>query len=402
MSDAAQAAIAAVQGAKNAFCKFISANDAGKTGGHQEGFYMPKSTLPLMFDTPGIQGSNKDRFIEIDWYDYQSTQSRFIYYGAGTRNEYRLTRFGKGFPYLSEDNVGDLFVLAHTEGDQYTGFVLRSDNEIEDFFAAFNLSSDKTNALIEKAATITAEDALLQCFIAYLNSFIIQFPAPISFDAPVKFPDTRELAGHARECFINSYGRTTIDIQRKPDAELLNWLNAEFELYKVFENERYGQLIKTPFQSVEELVRVANSILNRRKSRAGKSLEHHLAKVFKVFNLTFDEQPMTENRKTPDFIFPGAEAYHNASFDTGKLIVLASKTTCKDRWRQITSEADRVPVKHLFTLQQGISTNQLAEMQRLKVRLVVPRAYVDTFPKQYRSQLYTLETFIQLVQEKQK
>ena len=401
MNNAAQAAITAVQGSRNAFCKFISANDAGKTGGHQEGFYMPKSTLPLMFDTPGVRGSNKDRFVEINWYDYQTTQSRFIYYGTGTRNEYRLTRFGKGFPYLTEDNVGDLFVLAHMEGDQYAGFVLRSDDDIEDFFAAFNLSSDKTNTLIEKAATVTAEDALLQCFYGYVKSFSVLFPPPVDFNAPVKFPETKEWASHARQCFVSAYRKTAKDIQQAPDAELLNWLNTEFELFKVFENDRYGQLIKTPFQSVEELVKTANSILNRRKSRAGKSLEHHLAEVFRVFNLTFDEQAVTEDNKTPDFIFPGAKAYHNTAFDTGKLIVLASKTTCKDRWRQVINEADRVPEKHLFTLQQGISANQLTEMYKYGVRLVVPRTYVDTFPKQFRPQLFTLETFVQLVKEKQ-
>ncbi|MCC6599432.1 MAG: hypothetical protein IT223_02035 [Crocinitomicaceae bacterium] len=46
------------------------------------------------------------------------------------------------------------------------------------------------------------------------------------------------------------------------------------------ENDRHNNRIKTPFNSVEELVETSNTILNRRKSRAGKSLEHHLAEVF--------------------------------------------------------------------------------------------------------------------------
>ena len=402
MNSVTQAAITAVQGAKTAFCKFISANDAGETGAHQAGFYMPKPTIPLMFDSPGVKGDNKERFVEINWYDYQPTQSRFVYYGKKSRNEYRLTRFGKGFPYLTENNVGDLFILAHTGGEQYAGFVLQSDDDIEDFFAAFNLSSGKTNALIEKATTVTAEDALLACFNNYLQKFAAKFPSPVDFSSPVKFPETKELASHARQCFVNAHKKTSRDIQQSPDAELLNWLNAEFELFKVFENDRYGQSIKTPFTSVEELVKTANSILNRRKSRAGKSLEHHLAEVFKVFDLAFDEQAVTEDNKTPDFIFPGANAYHNAGFDSNKLIILASKTTCKDRWRQVVTEADRVPEKHLFTLQQGISANQLKEMSNYGVRLVVPKPYVDTFPKEYRSKLFTLDTFVELVREKQR
>lgn len=389
MSSASQAAIASVQQSKNAFCKFISANDAGETGAHQAGFYMPKSTLPLMFDGPGVRGDNMERFVEIDWYDFQPTQSRFIYYGRGTRNEYRLTRFGKGFPFLQDENVGDLFILAHTEGDQYAGFVLQTEEDIEDFFAAFNLSSEKTNALIERENVITTENALLQCFTAYVKSI------------PTDFPETRALANHARQCFIDAHKKTVSHIQKAPDEELLNWVNAEFQLFKVFENDRYGQRIKTPFASVEELVDMANTILNRRKSRAGKSLEHHLAEVFRVFNLTFDPQAVTEDNKKPDFVFPGARAYHDYAFDSSKLIVLASKTTCKDRWRQILNEADRVPEKHLFTLQQGISTNQLAEMYKYGVRLVVPRAYIDTFPKEFRDRLFTLDSFVRLVKEKQ-
>ena len=42
-------AITAVNKARYAFCKFISANDVGATGAHQAGFYIPKNCWPLMF-----------------------------------------------------------------------------------------------------------------------------------------------------------------------------------------------------------------------------------------------------------------------------------------------------------------------------------------------------------------
>lgn len=102
-------AVEAVGRADKAFCKFTAANDAGSTGAHQAGYYMPKSAWSLMFDQPGVRGENKDRTVKIKWQKDFETESRFIYYGKGTRNEYRLTRFGRNFPYLTEDNVGDLF-----------------------------------------------------------------------------------------------------------------------------------------------------------------------------------------------------------------------------------------------------------------------------------------------------
>ena len=37
------------------------------------------------------------------------------------------------------------------------------------------------------------------------------------------------------------------------------------------------------------------------------------------------------------------------------------KSTCKDRWRQVLSEADRIPNKHLFTLEAAISENQTSK-----------------------------------------
>jgi hypothetical protein len=141
----------------------------------------------------------------------------------------------------------------------------------------------------------------------------------------------------------------------------------------------------------------ANTILNRRKSRAGKSLEHHLAELFKTFELVFETQAVTEDNKKPDFLFPNVEAYLNPKFDDKKLFMLASKTTCKDRWRQVLNEADRLKTKHLFTLQQGISTNQLEEMYKYGVCLVVPKPYLTSFPAAFREKIITLDTFVKRI-----
>lgn len=91
----------------------------------------------------------------------------------------------------------------------------------------------------------------------------------------------------------------------------------------------------------------------------------------------------------------------NHSFNPDKLVVLASKTTCKDRWRQILNEADRIRVKHLFTLQQGISKNQLEEMYRYGVCLVVPKPNLTSFPSDFRERILTLDGFVKYVRATQ-
>ena len=80
---------------------------------------------------------------------------------------------------------------------------------------------------------------------------------------------------------------------------------------------------------------------------------------------------------------------------------LGSKTTCKDRWRQVLNEANRIPNKHLFTLQMGISENQLQEMKDEHLTLVVPKSNINSFSKKYHDIIMALSSYIQLVQNKQ-
>jgi hypothetical protein len=389
MESILQNAVLSAQQAEVAFSKFITANDTGSTGSHQSGFHIHKHAWSLFFDKPGEKGTNSDIMVKIKWQSDFETESRFIYYGVGTRNEYRLTRFGEGFPFLSDENVGDLLILCKKSPTEYEGFVLQSDNEIEDFFAALNLSISDTNKIIPKQFKVSPEDIMFQCFNNLLKSL------------KTDFPTTYDLSGNARFCYNIAHDVTIKSILDNPDERLLNWLDAEFQLFKTIENDRYSVRLKTIFSSVEELVETANTILNRRKSRAGKSLEHHLNEIFNQFKLSFESQVTTEDNKKPDFLFPSREAYLNPKFDVQKLCVLASKTTCKDRWRQVLNEADRIKTKHLFTLQQGISSNQLEEMIKYNVQLVVPKFYLDCFPVKFRNNILTLDNFVKQVQKTQ-
>ena len=389
MESILQNAIQSAQESEIAFTKFITPNDTGSTGGHQSGYHIHKNAWPLFFEKEGEKGSNSDLWVLIKWQNDFITNSRFIYYGVSTRNEYRLTRFGKGFPFLSDNNIGDLLIICKKEKTFYDAFVLNDDNEMDDFFAALNISANDTNALIPKKFLLSSEDRLYQCFITFLNSLTIDFPT------------TFDLSSNARRCYDSAYNSTTQATKDDPDTKLIKWLDAEFQLFKTIENHKYSTIIKTPFSTVEELVEIANTILNRRKSRAGKSLEHHLSEIFKIFQLSYQSQVITEDNKRPDFLFPNREAYLNPRFDENKLCILASKTTCKDRWRQVLNEADRIKTKHLFTLQQGISSNQLDEMYKSNVQLVIPKPYLPCFPPQYRDKILTLGTFVQHIQKTQ-
>lgn len=373
---------------KVSFTKFISANDAGKTGGHQAGFYIPVTFCNHVFECSIVRGSSYEKFVEVKWQDEFTTQSRFKYYGS--KNECHFTRFQKNFPFLTDENVGNLLIVSKINSEYYEAFVLSSDEEIDGFFAAFGITSLETNQILPKTTTLTIEEKLLNLF----NEFILKLP--------VDFPPTIELANGAREIFFKANKLPKDIVRKKPDNQLLKWIETEFELFKAIENDRYGDLIKKPFTSVDDLIKTANMLLNRRKSRAGKSLEHHLSTIFNIWNLSYDSQAMTEVKKKPDFIFPDIETYFSEPVGSKKLVFLGAKTTCKDRWRQIVREADRIPIKHLFTLQQGISSNQLKEMQSAKITLVVPSQFLSKFPKEFQPKIWTLEKFLNHVVSSQK
>lgn len=388
MSEILNSAIQNVRQSKAAWCRYITGNDTGTTGSHQAGFYIPKCASELLFDEPGRKGENKEKLVQIKWQDDFTTESCMKYYGQGTRNEYRITRFGRSFPFLNDDNVGDLLIIAKFTEEDYSGFVLSRDEDIDEFFATFNLAPDQTNQLIDVAGVVKPDIRIAQLLQGFVNRFNC-------------FPETQIMATGARDCFNQAYSISDAVLKTKPDEILLKWVDTEYRLFRFMEEKVYADAISKPFGSIDTFVQMANEVLNRRKSRAGKSLEHHLACIFTHNELVFEEQAITEDNKRPDFLFPNANCYHNLQFPADDLIVLGAKTTCKDRWRQVLTEADRVDDKFLFTLQQGVSKNQLREMRDSQLTLVVPQQYIDSFPVEYRSEICDLNGFIKMVRVKQ-
>lgn len=377
-------AIKSVLNSEKGFCKFLSANDTGATGGHQSGILISKSAVEMMFSRQELaQTGIPKRTIKIRWQDDFETESCFTYYES--KNELRITRFGRGFPFLKPEQTGALFVFTKQTDIDYSGYFLETDDEIEEFLDTFGISPTETNSLIDiqRVSAETQEKLSIQEFINNLD---------------VDFPASDVMSAAARAIEEKTYDHIEY-IRLNPDEKIISWTNMEYTLFRALEYARYGEIITKGFQSVDEFVRVANVVLNRRKSRAGKSLEHHLSAIFDGNCIEYSSQAVTEGNKKPDFLFPSQEAYHDHGFSVDYIVSLAAKTTCKDRWRQVLNEADRLrdKPKYLCTLQQGISGAQMDEMQAENVILVVPKPYIATYPKDRRDRIWTLARFVQYV-----
>lgn len=210
-----------------------------------------------------------------------------------------------------------------------------------------------------------------------------------------KFPDT---------CTFSEFARSKSNYLHATDASaddvLYDWYNTEDYLFKIFEEKMLEARIKEGF-TPDSFIKYALSVLNRRKSRAGQSLENHLSQLFDDHNLLYSRTPVTEAKSKPDFLFPNIKAYKDLSTPAELLHMLGVKTTCKDRWRQVLVEADRIPNKHLLTLQGAISLNQTAEMQQHHLQLVVPRAIHSSYTSQQQSWLMSIDEFLVLLRSSQ-
>lgn len=217
----------------------------------------------------------------------------------------------------------------------------------------------------------------------------------------MSFPTTKEFSDMARLTLPG------IDALDDPDAALMAWLDHEEAMFRRLERRIVSGRIQQGFSEdgevdVDGFLAFSLSVQNRRKSRAGLALENHLESIFGAHGIRFDRQAVTENRSKPDFLFPGAAEYQNEEFPTSDLTMLASKSTCKDRWRQVLSEAARIERKHLLTLEPGISVAQTDEMQANRLQLIVPVGLHGTYHSDQHSWLMNLTDFLAHVQKQQK
>ena len=148
MSEILSLAIQSVTQSEGAFCRFLSANDTHATGGHQYGFLLPIAAYPIIFNQDKVKGENKDKTVKIRWQNDLETESRLTYYGKA-KNELRITRFGNDFPFFAEEHVGDLLIIAKQTDDDYEGYVLSTEEDIDTFMLHFNLSGDRPSQIID-------------------------------------------------------------------------------------------------------------------------------------------------------------------------------------------------------------------------------------------------------------
>lgn len=71
-------AVTAAENSLSSYCKFLSANDSGETGGHQAGILISKSAKDMLFSEEEIRENHiLKKYGEIKWQDDFSTSCTF-------------------------------------------------------------------------------------------------------------------------------------------------------------------------------------------------------------------------------------------------------------------------------------------------------------------------------------
>jgi hypothetical protein len=375
------------------YVKRLSGNDTLANGSHQAGPYIPKDLLFKLF--PALhQPENKNPRVTFDlsidsYHDARPVTA--IWYNnkwhGGTRNETRLTGFGGGSSSLLDpESTGALTIFAfRLNATECHVWVCRHPLEedlIEDRIGVIEPGEGKVKTFS------VAEEALFGVVGSTGSCWLEQDQLPASW--LTRFPAAAEIISKTLELCPN--------IGMTPDERLMKRRQCEYDLFRSLEEAIVMPRLGQGFTTVPEFLEFAQTILQRRRARSGRSLELHVREIFKeeqfVEGRDFSWQPESEPGKRPDFLFPSESHYKDPHFPAGKLRMLAVKTTCKDRWRQVLQEANRIEHVHLLTLQEGVSENQFKEMTDAKVHLVVPSSLHDSYPKAVREHLQTFEDFI--------
>lgn len=332
----------------------------------------------------------------LTWYDARENHP--------TRSEFRL--YYTTNHIIEAATVEDLILIGTIDEYKLVVIIAPKDSTSErQLLWLFGLSEIGTRFIVKD---LLNEDVELN----FAGKYIIK---SLGFDIPEEeqffaddliykfnsdFPSSTVFSSYARSTFTN------LVIDDNPDITILAWLNREELLFKTLEKSIVEKKLDRGFGSgaepVEDFIKFSLSVLNRRKVRAGLAFENHLSFLFDLEKISYSHTATTERRNKPDFIFPGITQYRNISFDDDKLTMLGVKTTAKDRWRQILSEADRVNIKHLVTLEPAISKNQTDEMNSQNVQLVVPQPILETYSPDQQRKIMNIGDFLRLVKDRQK
>lgn len=239
-----------------------------------------------------------------------------------------------------------------------------------------------------------------------------------------KFPATTDLASEAQKIFmrenglhslnpftLEAPGNALMQISRKIELQIYKEHHRRYYSAKLIsilardnQNPSVADLVKTLFSRFDEIYKeVMLSPVQRMKSRAGTSFEHHVRRVLQDGKIPFDEQKFTGNQR-PDFILPSLKLLQDPTRERDAALILSLKTTLRERWKQVVKESRNSDI-FLATVDDKVAAETITDMRLDNIFLVVPESLKDSSYAEYADSSNVLtfkEFFVESLAAKRK
>ena len=167
----------------------------------------------------------------------------------------------------------------------------------------------------------------------------------------------------------------------------------ESGLFESSELHLYGEEMLRRFTSVNDFVRTATRIINRRNERAGLSLGNHASYLLEQADVPHEiSRGLSDGRS--EIVIPNLAAYRDTAYPAEKVCVVGVKPTCKDRWAEVLNSPRATPHRHILTTQRSLPAIQLDEMHDAGITLVVPDPIRRKYEKGSRIKMINFDQFI--------
>ena len=373
-------------------CSSLSASNQNELNGVtslKEIFGTNKTTIDCNFIYLSEFKEIEKKCSSITWYNARENDPK--------RNEYRL--YYKNNSITLKMKPGDLFVIFMYMDSCYSIICEQNstyENQIIYLFDIDNLENRKIKLSQKNGPDLNFTRKIIFENIGFYEGL---YSPDKDLDQMLelfgrRFPSTKDFSKFARDKVGNQIYN---DLSSNSDKCIIAWLEKEESLFYTFEKYFVSEKLKLGFKDVDDFIKYSLSVQNRRKSRIGYSLENHIEEIFIRKNIQYSRGKVTEGKSRPDFIFPSIEKYHDKKFSCDNLTMLGVKSSCKDRWRQILTEAKRINPKHLFTLEPSISENQTNEMKINGTVLVVPESIHHSYNFEQRKNILSFENFLKII-----
>jgi hypothetical protein len=380
--------------------KKLSRNDtswASDKGKHQAGFYIPRPIREADF-FPRLRAENPDKphvftaEVAVLWPQTGETTLSSMRHYSNKGPETHFTRLPKNlFSHLTPASL--LLAGRFTTPVAGCGWWIitldSADEEAELLETVLDLTVDFHHQLFPAtclAHTAQAAQDELEVLIDRFRFAIRNGKLDEVVAEYASIPDPASIAEQARQQWLLTNGLAAFDpwvIAAPGDAIMEISRELEYQIYRRHELRRRSAELLSLLSGTNDIATavirnypkidaIFLSASQQRKTRAGRSFEHHIGAALTCGRIRFIEQAVTGGRR-PDFVMPDLNQLHNHKRVREHALVLAAKTTLRERWKQVSSERLNCDV-FLATVDDRVAATSIKEMADADIRLIVPES----------------------------